>query len=86
MSLSGGDSLEAREKIRNGMLERYPELSRDYDVCCDTVGAIATACENGQYNRSTLGRDMGIFSFLQISHTIDQREILFSHNNFKDLP
>ncbi|KAK2155129.1 hypothetical protein LSH36_248g03060 [Paralvinella palmiformis] len=47
LTLSGGDSEEARNKIRNGLLEQYPGLSQEYDVYCDTVGAIATACENG---------------------------------------
>ena len=48
LTLSGGDSEEARNKIRNGLLEQYPGLSQEYDVYCDTVGAIATACENGK--------------------------------------
>ena len=47
MSLAGGDHESARRKIADAMKETYPNDSDNYYVTCDTEGALATACENG---------------------------------------
>ena len=50
MSLAGGDHESARRKIADAMKETYPNDSDNYYVTCDTEGALATACENGNVN------------------------------------
>jgi N-acetylglucosamine kinase len=47
LSLSGADSADASQRISNGLLSLYPQLSESIAVYCDTVGTIATACPNG---------------------------------------
>lgn len=43
MSLSGGEQLEAQERIVTGLTTLHPHTSTHYHVCTDTFGAIATA-------------------------------------------
>ena len=43
MSLSGGEQLEAQERIITGLTTLHPHTSTHYHVCTDTFGAIATA-------------------------------------------
>lgn len=47
ISLSGADNDESRIQIETGLLKGYPNLSKHYYVCCDTVGSIATAFPKG---------------------------------------
>uniref|UniRef100_A0A8C9S329 N-acetyl-D-glucosamine kinase n=1 Tax=Scleropages formosus TaxID=113540 RepID=A0A8C9S329_SCLFO len=47
MSLSGGEQPEAIRKLIKEMEERFPKLSLAYHICNDTVGAMATAREQG---------------------------------------
>ena len=47
MSLSGGEMPEAQERIVAGLKETFPNISKDYHVCTDTFGSIATAFPNG---------------------------------------
>jgi len=47
LSLSGADSVEASEKIKEELHLKHPKLSENIAVYCDTVGTIATACPNG---------------------------------------
>ncbi|XP_028330279.1 N-acetyl-D-glucosamine kinase [Gouania willdenowi] len=47
MSLSGGDRKEAKDKLMALMKERFPALSEHYSIINDTIGAIATASDQG---------------------------------------
>lgn len=47
LSLSGCEEDEANEKLKKGLIKRFPCLSSTYFICSDTIGAIATASENG---------------------------------------
>ncbi|XP_059471030.1 N-acetyl-D-glucosamine kinase [Neocloeon triangulifer] len=47
LSLSGCEDHEGNERLREGLHEAYPDLSRAYHVCSDTVGAVASALEHG---------------------------------------
>ena len=39
---------EAQERIIAGMKEKYLQVSKNYFVCTDTFGSIATAFPNGE--------------------------------------
>jgi len=47
LSLSGCEDVETNEKLKNGLMQRFPLLSEHCHICSDTIGAIATASENG---------------------------------------
>lgn len=47
MALSGGEMLEAQERIADGLKTEFPNASKSYYVCTDTFGSIATAFPNG---------------------------------------
>ena len=47
MSLSGGEQAEAQKKIIEGLQTSYAHTSKQYHVCTDTFGSIATAFPNG---------------------------------------
>jgi len=47
LSLSGCEDDETNEKLKNGLMLRFPDLSEHYYICSDTIGSIATASENG---------------------------------------
>ncbi|KAF4528656.1 hypothetical protein B566_EDAN016603 [Ephemera danica] len=47
LSLSGCEDDEGNASLRTALQSRYPELSREYHVCSDTVGAVAAAHEHG---------------------------------------
>ncbi|XP_048826461.1 N-acetyl-D-glucosamine kinase [Brienomyrus brachyistius] len=47
MSLSGGEQPEAIEKLIKEMENRFPKLSLNYHISNDTIGAMATAREQG---------------------------------------
>ena len=55
LSMSGGDSPEARDNIKHAITACNKNISSSYVVCCDTQGAVATACEKGM-NMETLYR------------------------------
>ena len=45
--MSGCEDDETNEKLKNGLMLRFPDLSEHYYICSDTIGSIATASENG---------------------------------------
>lgn len=47
MALSGGEMLEAKQRILEGLKTDFPNTSKSYHVCTDTFGSIATAFPNG---------------------------------------
>lgn len=47
MTLSGCEQEESNQKLKDGLLERYPECSKNYFVGSDTLGSLAVAHENG---------------------------------------
>ncbi|KAG8539480.1 hypothetical protein GDO81_020845 [Engystomops pustulosus] len=47
MSLSGGEQKEAIDKLTAEMGQRFPQLSENYLICNDTIGAVATATKSG---------------------------------------
>jgi len=47
LSLSGCEDEETNEKLKSGLMQRFPLLSEHYHICSDTIGAIATASESG---------------------------------------
>ncbi|XP_075043862.1 N-acetyl-D-glucosamine kinase isoform X2 [Mixophyes fleayi] len=47
MSLSGGDEKEAINKLIQEMSQRFPQLSENYYICNDSLGAMATATKHG---------------------------------------
>lgn len=47
LTLSGADSQESIINIEQNLVQLYPNLSKNYFVCCDTVGSIETASNNG---------------------------------------
>ncbi|CAB3369440.1 Hypothetical predicted protein [Cloeon dipterum] len=47
LSLSGCEDDLGNAQLRDGLQEAYPNLSKVYHVCSDTVGAVATALEHG---------------------------------------
>nr|XP_058961592.1 N-acetyl-D-glucosamine kinase-like [Pocillopora verrucosa] len=47
LSLSGMEKDEIQKKAISTMFSKYPGCSEKYHMCCDTVGAIATASDKG---------------------------------------
>ncbi|XP_063781369.1 N-acetyl-D-glucosamine kinase isoform X2 [Pseudophryne corroboree] len=47
MSLSGGDEKEALDKLIAEISQRFPQLSENYYICNDAMGAMATATKLG---------------------------------------
>lgn len=47
MSLSGGDSVECRKEIKDGMMNKYPNAALTYDISNDTMCPVATASDSG---------------------------------------
>jgi len=47
MSLSGCEREETNRSLMDNMIQQYPNLSRHYDVCSDTVGTLNTATDSG---------------------------------------
>ena len=47
LSLSGMEKDEMQKKAISTMFSKYPGCSEKYHMCCDTVGAIATASDKG---------------------------------------
>lgn len=47
MTLSGCEQEESNQKLKEELLERYPEIAKDYLVGSDTLGSLAVAHENG---------------------------------------
>ncbi|XP_065182821.1 N-acetyl-D-glucosamine kinase-like [Sycon ciliatum] len=45
LSLSGAEKADVKEKIASTLTSTYPTLSDSYDVCTDTFGALASACD-----------------------------------------
>ena len=60
MSLSGGEQLEAQERIVTGLTTLHPHTSTHYHICTDTFGAIATA-SSGEPCTLTLTHSLGLF-------------------------
>ena len=49
MSLSGGEMVEGQNRIIDGLKSGFPSTSKNYHVCTDTFGSIATAFPNGEH-------------------------------------
>lgn len=47
LTMSGCEQEASNKKLRLGMLETYPECSKEYFVGSDTMGALAVAHEDG---------------------------------------
>lgn len=47
LSLSGMEKEEIKKTAISTMFSKYPSCSEKYHMCCDTVGAIATASDKG---------------------------------------
>ncbi|XP_075711695.1 N-acetyl-D-glucosamine kinase isoform X2 [Rhinoderma darwinii] len=47
MSLSGGEEKDAIDKLIEEMRQRFPQLSDNYFICNDAIGAMATATKLG---------------------------------------
>lgn len=47
MALSGGELVEAQQRITEGLKKDFPNASKHYYVCTDTFGSIATAFPSG---------------------------------------
>lgn len=47
MALSGGEMAEAQERIMADLRSKFPNTSKNYHVCTDTFGSIATGFPNG---------------------------------------
>jgi len=47
MSLSGCEREETNRSLMENMVKQFPDLSRHYDVCSDTVGTLNTATDAG---------------------------------------
>jgi len=47
LSLSGCEDEETNEELKQGLIKKFPNMAVHYFICSDTIGAIATASENG---------------------------------------
>lgn len=47
MTLSGCEQQESNNVLKQGMIEKYPEVAENYFVGSDTLGAVAVAHEDG---------------------------------------
>ena len=45
--MSGGDSLKARQEVKDKLQEKFPDMSRSYTITSDTVAPIETAFPQG---------------------------------------
>ena len=54
MSLSGCEREETNRSLMDNMIQQYPNLSRNYDVCSDTVGMSFSFLKGSPVNKFCL--------------------------------
>ena len=54
MCLSGADSRQSRERLRNGIMTRYKDMCYHCVVTCDTTGPVATVTHGSECNMTVL--------------------------------
>lgn len=74
LSMSGADSKEARQDIENSLKVRSEVVSQSYFVCCDTVGAVSTASEKGNYQFFIHGHACRMLVMLRHAFTRTKRD------------
>lgn len=47
LSLSGCEQEATNNELKEGLIKKYPDLSKKYHVCSDTIAPIATVCDRG---------------------------------------
>ena len=77
MSLSGGEVAESQQRIVDGLKQRYPQTSKNYLVCTDTFGSIATAFSGGKCQILAMPA-IHMYSTTHLTHSLTGGMVLIS--------